>query len=241
MFDGDYGITWKYLPFLGAKAVVSTGALRNIIEKLDNDIFSRLHSSAFVDIFDTGDAASVPYGASMTASTGCVAAIRDESNSKILVLKEDMDSNFSKLGSAALASVVDSTDPSTVGWGSDRVVSAGSFSGLFEYAKAIKDSMGAAATHGFYDTGDANQVPYGDSMAASTGCVAAVRDQVVSDIRWGEQSNPVSWHNNEYMALKDNVISAIQITGNVDGQSDYVYFRYLQKKIGGQWVTVEFV
>lgn len=44
-----------------------------------------------------------------------------------------------------------------------------------------KPTFGSAAWKGFFDTGDAESIPYGADSAASTGCVAAVRDAAKND------------------------------------------------------------
>lgn len=181
--DGDYGSTYASLPFEGVGAVASSGLTRNILAKFDSDtsdkidaVKSSLRSAAFTDLFDTGDADSIPYG-KQAASTGCAASVRDFAKGLVDTLKKS-------LGAAAWKGFFDTGEVSDIPYGYKDAASTGCVATVRDYAKGLveglKSKLGAAAFWGVHDNNNPEELRDGETKLVTEGTLKGLRDRLQS-------------------------------------------------------------
>lgn len=73
---------------------------------------------------------------------------------------------------------------------------------------------------------------------ASTELLVHLRNTFVQDLRWVKIFESPMRGYTTYGVHEGEVISEIKITGQVEGDNDYIVVRVLQKLVGGQWYTV---
>lgn len=134
---------------------------------------SGLKTGAAADVYDTNYGTSykdLPFsGAGQVPSTGAM-------NNILSKLYNDIES---ALKAGATADVYDTGyGPSYKDLpfsGKNQIPSTGAMNNILsKLYNDIEGGLGEAARKGFFDTGDPEQIPYGGSAAASTGCVASV-------------------------------------------------------------------